>query len=74
MNTLVDEVKAELSEAKLEPKCPECGSRLLIVAHVHSYLVNLDDETSEEIEDSDMLLDIGCASCEWCLSVPKEGA
>ena len=66
-NALVDEVKAELAEQELEPKCPDCGSRVLFGDWVRSYRLNLDTEESEETIGSDGMVNSIYCGCGWHL-------
>lgn len=67
---LVDETKYALAENNLEPKCPDCGSRILFVTMARYFRIDLDEECSEETFDSiGNISHIVCNKCGWTLSV-----
>ena len=67
-DVLVDEAKAALSEADLEPKCPQCGSKVLIGSWDREFRLDLEAETSEETLSSGVCIaSLSCPKCGWHL-------
>lgn len=68
-DAVVDDVKLALSEQDLEPKCPNCGSRLLYACYTREYRVDLETDVSSETMDSDLNPTKISCSCGWSIDV-----
>ena len=67
-NILVDEAKAALAEADLEPECPKCGSRVLIGTWVREFRLDFDTEESVETLGSGVSIASLICPCGWMQS------
>ncbi|NCN23791.1 MAG: hypothetical protein GW921_06605 [Gallionella sp.] len=68
-NVLVNEAKTALSEAKLEPKCPICGSKVLYGTWTKEFRLDLDREEAEETSESCIGITSLICVCGWMVSL-----